>query len=84
MWQTDVIPIQSSMVVTQSQQDNSANTFLKDKTISVEVDGILFDATPSFPSDEVRGQLDIIPASLLVPQTSHHYLNCCCIWQDVA
>ena len=41
LWQTDVIPLRSSKVVTRSQEDNFAVSLLEDKTTCVEVDGIL-------------------------------------------
>ncbi|XP_061093937.1 uncharacterized protein LOC133126086 [Conger conger] len=41
LWQTDVIPLRSSKVVTRSQQDNLAVSLLEDNTTRGEVDGIL-------------------------------------------
>ena len=46
LWQTDVIPLRSSKVVTRSQEDNLAVSLLEDKTTRVEVDGIMRYATP--------------------------------------
>ena len=46
LWQTDVIPLRGSKVVTRSQQDNLAVSLLEGKTTRVEVEGILRYATP--------------------------------------
>lgn len=46
LWQADVIPVNSSKVVTRSREDNYAIDLLELKTVRAEVDGIQRYATP--------------------------------------
>ncbi|KAK7881979.1 hypothetical protein WMY93_028153 [Mugilogobius chulae] len=46
LWQLDVLPYRSEKVVTRSREDSEALKTLEDKTVRVEIDGVLRYATP--------------------------------------
>ncbi|KAF1394225.1 hypothetical protein PFLUV_G00024320 [Perca fluviatilis] len=46
LWQLDILPYRSEKLVTRSRQDTEAIRILEEKTLRMEVDGVLWYATP--------------------------------------
>ncbi len=75
LWQMDVVPYHSENVVTRSKRDQEAIQLLQEKTIRVEVDGIMRYATPllrvksmphlTMPKEAVLPQLRGVERKLL-------------------